>query len=232
MDSALASVAAAGGAAAAARPDPSPLIERVFRAIEAERMRGLPFVNPALAVEAVGFRRWDGRWLGVLITPWFMNLMLLPDAPAAWRAVRHGEYAGYALPSGVYEFLSAHEPALGDFQSCSLFSPVFEFADQETARITANCALKALFDDANREGPAFDVSPDASPRVAPHALPGGSPDGSPDAGAAGPREPEPVATSPSAASSLGPADTPAPTPLSKRAFLRGEFLDAGRRHRR
>lgn len=152
IDTAAASVPAAGGAAVAARPDPSPLIERVFRGIEAERMRGLPFINPALAVEAVGFRRWDGRWLGVLITPWFMNLMLLPDAPAAWRSVRHGEYAGYTLPSGVYEFLSAHEPALGDYQSCSLFSPMFEFADQAGARATALAVLQALFDPAARAG--------------------------------------------------------------------------------
>ena len=51
-----------------------------YEAIYAERMRDLPIVNPRLAVEAVGFEQWEDQDLGVLITPWFMNLVLLPDS--------------------------------------------------------------------------------------------------------------------------------------------------------
>jgi [NiFe] hydrogenase assembly HybE family chaperone len=157
MDAPAASLTAAdapGGVAQ--RSDPTARVEHVFGRIHATRMQGLPFLNPALRVEAVGFRRWDGRWLGVLITPWFMNLLLLPDADAAWRHVRHGDSIGYVLPAGVFEFIGAHEPALGDYQSCSLFSPVFEFADQDGARATALAALAALFSaqaQAGAEGP-------------------------------------------------------------------------------
>ena len=136
--------------------DPSAHVERVFAQIHATRMQGLPFLNPALRVEAIGFRRWEGRWLGVLITPWFMNLMLLPAEASAWHAVRLGDSVSYALPAGVFEFIGAREPALGDYQSCSLFSPVFEFADQAGARATALAALTALFDarsHAGAEGP-------------------------------------------------------------------------------
>jgi [NiFe] hydrogenase assembly HybE family chaperone len=149
-------VAAQAPVAASRRPDPSAQVERAFTQILAERMQGLPFLNPALRVEAVGFRRWEGRWLGVLITPWFMNLVLLPDEEAAWRHVRYGDSLAYALPAGVFEFISACEPLLGDYQSCSLFSPVFEFADQDGARATAQAALDALFDTrshAGAEGP-------------------------------------------------------------------------------
>lgn len=156
-------VAAQAPVAASRRPDPSAQVERAFTQILAERMQGLPFLNPALRVEAVGFRRWEGRWLGVLITPWFMNLVLLPDEEAAWRHVRYGDSLGYALPAGVFEFISAREPALGDYQSCSLFSPVFEFADQDGARATALAALAALFDaqaQAGVEGPGT-PAPDA-----------------------------------------------------------------------
>lgn len=135
-----------------AAPDPSAAIERAFESIRATRMAGLPFLNPALRVEAVGFRRWEGRWLGVLITPWFMNLMLLPDAPRAWHHVRYGDALSYILPAGVFEFISAREPLLGDYQSCSLFSPVFEFADQDGARATAVAALAALFDAGTHAG--------------------------------------------------------------------------------
>jgi [NiFe] hydrogenase assembly HybE family chaperone len=149
-----------------ARPSPPERLAAAFRAIHATRMRGLPFVNERLSVEAVGFRRWNGRWLGVLITPWFMNLVLLPlDAPGArWQSLRQGAAAAYEFPAGVFEFIGGHEDAIGEFQSCSLFSPVFEFADQATARATAEAALAALFDAQNRHEPGVDAPAAVSKR--------------------------------------------------------------------
>jgi [NiFe] hydrogenase assembly HybE family chaperone len=159
------------------RPDPSALLEVTFARIHETRMAGLPFVNPALRVEAVGFRRWEGLWLGVLITPWFMNLMLLPCAATehAWPQVRYGESLAYRLPAGVFEFIRAQEPPLGDYQSCSLFSPMAVFADQAGARATAMAALAALFDEGTRagvEGPGTSLAgPAASPVAAASAPP-------------------------------------------------------------
>lgn len=143
-----------------ARPAPPERLAAAFRAIHATRMRGLPFVNERLAVEAVGFREWNGRWLGVLITPWFMNLVLLPDdAPGArWQPLGQGASAAYAFPAGVFEFIGAREDAVGEFQSCSLFSPMFEFADQATARLAAEAALAALFEAPDRVRDAAPVS--------------------------------------------------------------------------
>jgi [NiFe] hydrogenase assembly HybE family chaperone len=167
MSSSMPATCASVPTEVASQADPSARIERVFGEVHATRMRGLPFLNPALRVEAVGFRRWDGRWLGVLVTPWFMNLVLLPDAPAAWRHVRYGDSVSYALPAGVFEFISAREPALGDYQSCSLFSPVFEFADQDGARATARAALAALFDPQSQAGVEGPVGDSARPQAAP-----------------------------------------------------------------
>jgi len=131
---------------------PAARLEAAFRDIHAQRMQGLPFVNEALQVEAVDFRRWEGRWLGVLITPWFMNLVLLPDAPDAWRSLAVRAETRYAFPAGVFDFIGGFEPAIGEFQSCSLFSPVFEFQQHEVARATAEAALAALFDAGTRAG--------------------------------------------------------------------------------
>ncbi|MGE5336348.1 MAG: [NiFe]-hydrogenase assembly chaperone HybE [Gemmatimonadota bacterium] len=133
---------------------PAEKLETTFRAIHAERMHGMPLVNEALRVEAVGFRRWEGRWLGVLITPWFMSLVLLPDVPGQWRSVPVRGSTGYVFPAGVFDFIGGHEPALGEFQSCSLFSPMFEFAQHEVARATAEAVLAALFDAGTRAEPA------------------------------------------------------------------------------
>jgi [NiFe] hydrogenase assembly HybE family chaperone len=153
-------------------------LQSVFRTIGATRMQGLPFVNERLAVEAVGFRRWEGRWLGVLITPWFMNLVLLPDDPRRWHSAPVRATRSYALPAGVFDFIAGYEEGVGEFQSCSLFSPMFEFSDQEVARATALAALAALFDRAARagvegprDGPAPQPGAPAPPQVEPGAAP-------------------------------------------------------------
>ncbi len=126
-------------------------LEQVFRRIETERMQGLPILNSALRVSAVGFRHWQGHCLGVLITPWFMNLMLLPNEGDGWRELRIGDKQLHQFPSGSYEFIVGEEPGVGRYQMCSLFSPVFEFADQETAEATAEAAMQALMEEENRD---------------------------------------------------------------------------------
>jgi [NiFe] hydrogenase assembly HybE family chaperone len=142
-------------------PDPSPRLVAAFEAV-ATRMEGLAFVNPSLAVEAVGFAPWEGHWLGVLVTPWCMNLMLAPRDPKHWRRLAQGECRRYRFPAGDYDFIGAHDDAAGEYQMCSLFSPAQEFDDQPTARLVAQLARAALFDAGNaesREMPAGNLAP-------------------------------------------------------------------------
>lgn len=122
-------------------------LERAFRNILDTRMQGVPIINEALSVEAVGLTSWQGHWLGALVTPWFINLMVLPGE-GTWREVPDRDSVWYAFPSGRFEFIAGSEPGLGPYHACSLFSPVQEFGDQETARETARVALQSLFDPA------------------------------------------------------------------------------------
>ncbi|WP_223264634.1 [NiFe]-hydrogenase assembly chaperone HybE [Sulfuriferula plumbiphila] len=124
--------------------NPSRMIESVFDGIARHRMAGLPILNPSLHVEAVGFRLWEGLWLGILITPWTINLMLLPADNPDYAALGLGETRRWRFPSGQYDFMGGEEPGLGSYQACSLFSPVFEFASQEDAVATARAALEQL----------------------------------------------------------------------------------------
>jgi [NiFe] hydrogenase assembly HybE family chaperone len=137
-------------APAALRPDPSPELVASFR-LAAKRMQGLAFVNPALDVEAVAFAPWQGHWLGVLVTPWFMNLILAPRDTVAWTPLDPGAKRSYVFPAGTYDFIGACDDIAGAYQMCSLFSPLLHFDDQETARLVAGLAREALFDAANAE---------------------------------------------------------------------------------
>jgi [NiFe] hydrogenase assembly HybE family chaperone len=131
-------------------------VEVVFRRIHRERMQDIPLLNPRLAVETVGIRATPVGWAGVLITPWFINLILLPnqesrgeldDVEAVGRKTLH------LFPAGRFEFIASYETELGPFEMCSLFSPVLEFATQEAARHAAQGALEALFKDSESTHP-------------------------------------------------------------------------------
>lgn len=124
--------------------DPSALLEAAFRRIEHERMAGLPLLNPALAVRALEFGRWQGQWLGALVTPWFMNLVLVPGDAATWRHTADGERVFYSFAAGSFAFLGSHEPEVGEFQTCSLVSTMSRFTDLASACLTARIALRML----------------------------------------------------------------------------------------
>ncbi|PWR23151.1 [NiFe]-hydrogenase assembly chaperone HybE [Zavarzinia compransoris] len=138
-------------------PDPvavrAAALEDMFRAVAARDMAGIPVVNDKLAVRAVGFQPWQDLALGVLVTPWFMNLILLPLDPAVDAPVV-GSKRLVDFPSGRYEFVQGFDNRLGPWEGCSLFSPMFEFRTQAEAVEVADAVMTALFDPEIREGGA------------------------------------------------------------------------------
>lgn len=120
-----------------------------YRDIGRRTMRDLPVYNATLDVCAVGFRPHDGGVLGVLVTPWFMNLVVLADAEAAPPA---GTTVPRRFPAGTIDF-TVSEVAGRRVDSASLFSPMFAFDHPAAARAVAQAALAALFEPA-REAPA------------------------------------------------------------------------------
>ncbi len=121
-----------------------------FREVYHAKMRDVPVCNKALQVEAVGFRRHGDALLGVLIAPWFMNLVLLPGAPGAWDDLTPGGKEVVTFPSGAYEFLHNAREQTGGYKACSLFSPMGEFTRHQDAVDVAKAVMVALFDEANR----------------------------------------------------------------------------------
>jgi [NiFe] hydrogenase assembly HybE family chaperone len=117
-------------------------LETVFRKIAGTRMAGLPLLNTRLKVQALGFEEQDDVACGVLVTPWFMNLVRLPLADAA-QMLPPLQKAERDVGPRRFEFIGAHEPGFGAFEASSLFSPMFEFEDQAAALATA-CEVLGL----------------------------------------------------------------------------------------
>ncbi len=125
-------------------------LEKTYARVQKERLRDMPLLNRKLRVEAVGFRNWGAHAaIGVLVTPWFMNLMLVSTEREAWGNLPVGGKVQHPFPSGRYEFIVGEEARIGRYQMCSLFSPMFEFEDQAAAVATADAVMSALFDEGN-----------------------------------------------------------------------------------
>ena len=120
------------------------LLAAHFKRVLEERMRDIPIVNPALEVETVGFTDYDGRPLGVLITPWFMNLVMLPVG-AEWLEDPQGEIVSFDFPRETIEFTVSKDDELGAWLSAILYRSMTEMPDQETARAIALEIMKDLF---------------------------------------------------------------------------------------
>ena len=117
-----------------------------YRLVQTERMQGVPILNPALSVEAVGFQWGDDEQTvaeGVLITPWFMSLVRLP-LQAQPHAGRVGCKTVRDFGCERFDFIGGHEWPLGYHETCALFSPMQGFAGQDQARETALASLALL----------------------------------------------------------------------------------------
>jgi len=140
--------------ASAGRLDDHPrvlaLIE-LFRRIDAG-MRDLPIYNDQIAIEAIGFRLFgDAELLGVVLTPWFMNIITLPLEPAPMDMAAIGKTVSIALPAGKRAFVVGGDETIGLYKAHSLYSPLLNFTLQGHARAVAQQMLTLLMTPARVE---------------------------------------------------------------------------------
>lgn len=185
--------------AAPARPhaeNPAPLVLAMYRRIWETTMRTLDFVNPALEVDIAGFRRHRGDWVGAVVTPWFVNLYVLPGGGELWQDLGSGERVKVPFPVGELEFIADYDPEaeVPAYLYCPLLAPVTPLSSQAEALGMALDALEMLFS----PPPAVESAPaePAAPEPASEA----------DGGGAG-----------AVAAAPAPAEPPA---VSRRAFFR------------
>ena len=152
------------------------VLETCFRHIAKTRMQGLGLCHPSLRVRAVGFVANGSSALGVLVTPWFMNLVRLP-LQREDDVQRVGVAQLHEIGEHRFEFIGMHEAAqLGSYEACSLFSPMFEFENAAAAEATAlsvMAQLQSSMASAAVPHPAVqETMPHTLPDSLPHTLPG------------------------------------------------------------
>jgi [NiFe] hydrogenase assembly HybE family chaperone len=138
---------------------PAARLEAFFERVWRTEMQGLPVVNPALRVEAVGFTPWEAGWLGVMIAPWFFNLLWWPNDGGGTLGEAGGRVRRQ-LPVAELEFIVSQEDGLGGFLSCYLTAPA-TLDDHASARSLAAAVMEVMLEPAEETPP--DVVEAASP---------------------------------------------------------------------
>ncbi|BAS67244.1 [NiFe]-hydrogenase assembly chaperone HybE [Bathymodiolus septemdierum thioautotrophic gill symbiont] len=120
-----------------------------YQYVHTHKMNDIPILNNKLEVETVGFVNWGeenskfASEVGILITPWFMNIVLLPKEIMQQKA-RVGKTANILFPDGEYSFLTQLDDEFGIYLTCSLFSPMSNFSTQQQAVETAEAIMAQL----------------------------------------------------------------------------------------
>ncbi|POP43605.1 hydrogenase [Superficieibacter electus] len=122
--------------------DPSALIERLFQQVAERSMVGLPFYRPQLPIKACAFQLLEGQLFGALLTPWMLQLMLLPGPGQRWDYRRADERLALAFPQGEILFRPGEIAPDLYYLSCSLLSPVDPALSAERAVALAENSVR------------------------------------------------------------------------------------------
>ena len=131
-------------------------LEQIFTRILHEQMAGIPILNDHIQVQVVGFQAYQDRIIGILITPWMMNLMMFPGDQDNWDELEIGHKRPHEFPGGEYRFTINEIEGLGKCQTHSLYSPMRQFKSQAQALTAAGSFLDTLMTEAeapNQETP-------------------------------------------------------------------------------
>jgi len=107
---------------------PAAWLEAAFRHVADRQMSGLPFYRAAIPVKACGFTLFENQWIGCLLTPWTLSLLILPGPEQVWLSRAPGDRLALQLPCGNVTFLQGEignqQGERCQYLSCSLMSPV------------------------------------------------------------------------------------------------------------
>ena len=146
-------------------------VAAAFTRLHHEQLAGIPVLNNRLRVECFGFQLYRGRVVGILITPWLMNLILLPAKEEDWIGLKPGSKQEHRFPASNFLFMLNRVDGIGCYQAHSLYSSMYDFRSQEHAREAAQSFLRAMMveaggSDGNRyagESPGRILSAAANP---------------------------------------------------------------------
>ncbi|ASN86552.1 hydrogenase-2 assembly chaperone [Pectobacterium versatile] len=132
---------------------PATQLEAAFQAVAESNMQHLPFFQPQIPVRACGFQLFEHQWVGCMLTPWMLSLLVLPGPDQVWQQRTVGEKLALILPCGNIRFTVGDINGCGQYLAASLMSPLKKSLAAEAmltlAEQTARMALSLPVADSN-----------------------------------------------------------------------------------
>ena len=123
--------------------NPAPMLVAQYERIAQQEMQALPFYHPAMPIVAE-CTLFEGQWLGCVLTPWMLSLVVLPGPDQRWPVRSSSDRLALQLPCGNMTFMVGELPETGQLLACSLMSPLDPHLGAEQGRSLVSSTLKML----------------------------------------------------------------------------------------
>ena len=108
-------------------------------------MQDLPFFHHNIECFCPKFVLFEGQWVGTLLTPWMISVVILPGPQQQWEPRELGDKLTVQLPYKALTFTVSGVETVPQYLSCSLHSPLdLNLTNEQAIQLTQDCLRMIL----------------------------------------------------------------------------------------
>lgn len=134
--------------------EPSERFQAAMQQVATE-MKDLPFYRENIECFCPKFVLFENQWIGTVVTPWMLSVVILPGKNQQWEARELGDKISVQLPYKTLTFTVSGLADIPQYLSCSLHSPIDPAMTNKQAMQLAQDCLRMILSMPTK-APTFD----------------------------------------------------------------------------